>query len=298
MIAVAMLVPTLAVIEAGGPGQIIDTLWQTNSKLTMWSGGYSGFLLLGLVFGLSGVGIGTFGQPHLLSRLMAVKGDRERRNGFVIALTWAVIVYVGMAWLALAARSLALTPDATEQIFYILAEQLLPPILAGIVVAAILSAIMSTVDSLLLAASAAVAHDLNLAERFQMRENLVSRIVMTGIVVLAVVLAVVLPDTIFNRVLFAWSALGAAFGPIVAVRVLNLEPPAIARIWSIVVGFSLTVFFYSYGTLHMEFVDGAINRFFTKLANLPGDPFERLIPFIMAFLIVYFWPQTKTMRRD
>ena len=298
MIAVALLVPTLAVIEAGGPGQIIDTLWQTDSTFTRWSGGYSGFLLLGLVFGLSGVGIGTFGQPHLLSRLMAVKGDRERRNGFMIALTWAVLIYVGMAWLALAARSLALTPDATEQIFYILAEQLLPPILAGIVVAAILSAVMSTVDSLLLAASAAVSHDLNLADRFQMREILVSRIVMTGIVVLAVVLAVVLPDTIFNRVLFAWSALGAAFGPIVAVRVMNLEPPAIARIWSIIVGFGLTVLFYSYGTLHVELVDGTINRFFTKLAHLPGDPFERLIPFIPAFLIVYFWPQTKATRGD
>ena len=294
MVTVALLVPALAVIEAGGPGQIIDTLWQADSIFTDWWGGYSGFLLLGLVFGLSGVGIGTFGQPHLLARLMAVKGDRERHHGFIIALTWAVAVYVGMAWLALAARSLALTPDSSEQIFYMLAEQLLPPILAGIVVAAILSAVMSTVDSLLLAASAAVSHDLNLADRFKIDDVLVSRIVMTAIVVLAVTLAIVLPDTIFNRVLFAWSALGAAFGPIVAARVLNLEPPAVARLWSIVVGFGLTVLFYSYGTLEPEFVDGTINRFLTKLAHLPGDPFERLIPFIPAFMIVYFWPQPKT----
>ena len=168
MIIAALLVSTLAVVEAGGPTQIFDTLWQTELTFTDWSGGFSGFLLLGLVFGLSGVGIGTFGQPHLLARLMAVKGDRERHHGFLIALTWSVLIYVGMAWLALAARSLALTPDSTEQIFYILAEQLLPPILAGIVVAAILSAVMSTVDALLLAASAAVSHDLDLAHRFQM----------------------------------------------------------------------------------------------------------------------------------
>ena len=291
MIIAALLVSTLAVVEAGGPTQIFDTLWQTESTFTDWSGGFSGFLLLGLVFGLSGVGIGTFGQPHLLARLMAVKGDRERHHGFLIALTWSVLIYVGMAWLALAARSLALTPDSTEQIFYILAERLLPPILAGIVVAAILSAVMSTVDALLLAASAAVSHDLDLAHRFQMGEVLVSRIVMVMIVVFAVLLAAVLPDTIFNRVLFAWSALGAAFGPLVAARVLNVEPPAIARIWSIVVGFSLTVLFYSYGTLEPEFVDGAIHGFLTKLAHLPGDPFERLVPFVPAFLIVYFWPR-------
>ena len=74
MIIAALLVSTLAVVEAGGPTQIFDTLWQTESTFTDWSGGFSGFLLLGLVFGLSGVGIGTFGQPHLLARLMAVKG--------------------------------------------------------------------------------------------------------------------------------------------------------------------------------------------------------------------------------
>lgn len=298
MMVAALIVPTLAVVNAGGPAQIIDTLWQTDSTFTDWSGGLSGFLLLGLVFGLSGVGIGTFGQPHLLARLMAVKGDRERRHGFLIAITWAVVVYVGMAWLALAARSLALTPDATEQIFYILAERLLPPVLAGIVVAAILSAVMSTVDSLLLAASAAVSHDLGLARRFRMGDVLVSRIVMTMIVVFAVILALVLPDTIFNRVLFAWSALGAAFGPLVVARVLNNEPPAVARIWSIVVGFGLTVLFYSYGTLEPEFVDGAVNRFFTRLAHLPGDPFERFIPFVPAFLIVYCWPQADPVAID
>ena len=285
MMAAAILVPVLAVIEAGGPGQIIATLAQLDPKFTDFSGGHGGFVFAGFVLGLAGIGLGTLGQPHLLARLMAVRGERERKQGFVIALGWGVIVYIGMSWLALAARSMALSPGSGEQIFYLLAEQLLPPVLAGIVIAAILSAVMSTVDSLLLAASAAVSHDLKLARRFSVSELWMSRIVMVGIVLAAVVLALFLPETIFNRVLFAWNALGAAFGPLIIARILGREPTAGARFWSIVTGFALTVLFYSYGTLDADAMHG-LNRWLANAAQLPGDPFERFIPFIPPLLIV------------
>lgn len=289
MMVAAMLVPAIAVWEAGGPGQVLAALSQMDAQFTDWTGGHSGFVLIGFALGLAGIGLGTLGQPHLLARLMAVKGERERRLGFAIAFGWGIVVYVGMSWLALAARSLALQPASGEQIFYLLAGQLLPPILAGVVIAAILSAVMSTVDSLLLAASAAVAHDLQLAKRFKLDELWMSRIVMTGIVIAAVVLALFLPETIFNRVLFAWNALGAAFGPLIIARITNREPPAAARIWSIVVGFGLTVLFYFFGTENGDQLSGP-GRWLAELAALPGDPFERVIPFILALLIVFFWP--------
>lgn len=291
MMMAAVLVPALAVIEAGGPAEIIAALARADSSYTDFSGGHSGFVFAGFVLGLAGIGLGTLGQPHLLARLMAVRGERERKLGFMIALSWGVVVYIGMSWLALAARSMALAPASGEQIFYLLAEELLPPVLAGIVIAAILSAVMSTVDSLLLAASAAVAHDLRLARRFSVSELTMSRIVMITIVIAAVVLALFLPETIFNRVLFAWNALGAAFGPLIIARVMNREPAAGARLASIVSGFALTVFFYSYGTLDSAALSG-VNRFLAELAQLPGDPFERFIPFLPPLLIVFLWPAT------
>jgi hypothetical protein len=58
------------------------------------------------------------------------------------------------------------------------------------------------------------------------------------------------------------------------------------------------VMFYSYGTLEPEFVDGTVNRFLTKLAHLPGDPFERLIPFFPAFLVLYCWPPVGAAEMD
>ena len=294
MMSAAILVPTLAVIAAGGPEQILTGLANDrNAAFGDWRGGYSTWLLLGFVLGVWGIGLGALGQPQLIARLMAVRGERERRKGFVISIVWAIVVYIGMASLALAARSLAIAPANGEQLFYLLAEMLLPPVLAGLVIAAILSAVMSTVDSLLLAASAAVSHDLELARKFRIGEIWVPRIVMTVIAAAAVTLALFLPDTIFNRVLFAWSALGAAFGPILVVRVMGREPPAAARILSIAAGFGLTVFFYSLGTLDAADMTTNVARSLTEWSQLPGDPFERILPWVPAFLLLIFWPQNR-----
>ncbi|MEM7081780.1 MAG: sodium/proline symporter [Pseudomonadota bacterium] len=291
MMLAAILVPTIAVIHAGGYGQMITTVSASNPALLDMSGGHAGFVFVGFVLGLAGIGLGTLGQPHLLARLMAVRGERERKQGFAIAMTWAVLVYLGMASLALAARSLALEPGNGEQIFYLMAEALLPPLLAGIVIAAILSAVMSTVDSLLLAAAAAIAHDLGLARRLRIGELTLSRVVMAGLVLAAVTLALTLPDTIFNRVLFAWNALGAAFGPVIIARLLGREPAAAARVASILTGFSLTVLFYTYGAIDVADTSHALSRTLADLAHLPGDPFERVVPFIPPLLIVMLAPR-------
>lgn len=287
MMASAMLVPLLAVMHAGGPIEIAASVRAIGGSYASFTGGHAGFVFLGFLLGLSGIGVGALGQPQLLARLMAVRGERERRRGFAIAFGWAVVVYTGVAWLALAARTLALAPASSEQIFYVLAEQLLPPVLAGIVIAAILSAVMSTVDSLLLAASAAVAHDLGLSRRFAIGELRLSRVVMTAIVVAAVALALSLPETIFNRVLFAWNALGAAFGPLIIARVSGREPGGPARFWSILTGFSLTVLFYTYGSIDPADAGNAVSAALARLAALPGDPFERFFPFLPALLIVF-----------
>jgi sodium/proline symporter len=110
---------------------------------------------------------------------------------------------------------------------------------------------------------------------------------MTAIVIAAIILALMVPDSIFNRVLFAWSALGAAFGAIVIARIINHEPSAIARFWSIVIGFTTTVLFYSYGNISPISTTNQLSWVLATLGNLPGDPFERLVPFLLSSLIIY-----------
>ena len=280
MALVATLLPLAALVAAGGIGGVGAALAAAPDGYLSPTGGRAAWTFLGFAFGIAAIGLGTFGQPHLHARLMALEDERARRRGFALSVGWALIVYAGMATLALAGR--ALTGGALadgEVLFYRLAGSVLPPVLAGIVIAAILSAVMSTVDSVLLAAAGAVAHDLGYTRRHPGRALLISRGVMVAIAALAIVLTLSLPDTIFNRVLFAWSALGAAFGPLMFARVLGRRPGTAASLGAVVSGFAVCVLFYALGT-------GEGGGVLGELARLDGDPFERLVPWLPPVLVL------------
>ncbi|MBR9826294.1 MAG: sodium/proline symporter [Alphaproteobacteria bacterium] len=287
MLLVAVLLPAFAFYSAGGVSGISAALANnTPPDYLDPMGGMGLFLFLGFVLGLWGVGIGAMGQPHLLARLMAVKDEASRKRGFLIATGWAVLVYIGMATMALSGRALLGGGLNGEALFYQLANDLLPPILAGIVIAAILSAIMSTVDSILLSASAAVSHDMRLVKVWPGHEVLISRLTMVAITAIAIWMTLVLPATIFDRVLFAWAALGAAFGPIVVMRVLRFEPAGWAVLSAMIAGFGLTVAFNALGQVP-EGSAGGVLAALRGLAVLPGDPFERVFPWVPALLLLW-----------
>lgn len=283
MMVVSLGVPLAALVAAGGPVEVWATLNASMpADYLSLSGGHAGLVLLGLVVGLVGMSLGALGQPHLLARLMAVRGDAERRRGFVIVFGWGIVVFAGMVTLGLSGRALVPELGNPETLFYRAASDHLPMVLAGIATAATLSAVMSTVDSLLLSAAGAVAHDMGVNRRFPGREAMASRAAMLGVAALAVGLSLSLPDTIFNRVLFAWSALGAAFGPIVLLRVMDREVSAGPALAAMLSGFGATVLFYSLGSAPLG--DSLLSR----AAHLPGDPFERVVPWLFPILILWF----------
>lgn len=285
MALVAIILPVAAFLAAGGVSGIAEALSQSAPQGYLdITGGHGGFVLIGFVLGVWGVGVNAMGQPQLTARLMAVKDEGARMRGFTIAIVWAVMVFTGMTVLALAGRALVGGSANGETLFYTLSNTLFPPILAGLVIAAVLSAVMSTVDSILLSASAAVAHDLGVSKRFKGQEVLVSRVVMVSIAAIAVWMTLSVPSTIFARVLFAWSAIGAAFGPIIAMRVLGFEPKGWAVGTAMCVGFGLTVLFNFLGSLPLD-PEGSM--ILIQWAHAPGDPFERLVPWIPALIILW-----------
>jgi len=94
-------------------------------------------------------------------------------------------------------------------------------------------------------------------------------------VLVAVLVALFLPEKIFSRVLFAWSALGAAFGPTLFFRLVGarIKP---GGVWlAILLGFGLSVLFY-------------------LLPNTPGDILERLVPFASGVVVLLFSRQRST----
>jgi len=169
--------------------------------------------------------------------------------------------------LGLAGHALHPVVDNPENIFFILTGSLFSPIIGAILLAAVLSAIMSTADSMLLVAGATVSHDLGLGKAFKGRELLISRIVIAFVCVTAIIVAINLPASIFSRVLFAWNALGAAFGPLIILRLAGISVKPIGVLLSMVIGFALAVIFY-------------------LSANTPGDIVERLVPFVVGLLVL------------
>lgn len=265
----SLLLPLMAFVAIGDWASFAEGLRAVSSaeQLSL-SGKNLGLLAAGVIVGNLAVGIGTFGQPHLLARFMAIRSDRALAQARVMAIGWYVLVFGGMVFLGLAGRILVPEIDNPENIFFQLTRELFSPLLGAMLLAAVLSAIMSTADSMLLVAAAAVAHDLGLAKKFPGRELWLSRAVIAAFCVLAIVTAIYLPASIFSRVLFAWIAIGSAFGPLVFFRLAGIAVSARGVLISMVTGFTLAVLFY-------------------LLPSTPGDLAERLIPFSSALLVLW-----------
>lgn len=278
MVATAIMLPVAALITIGGPAELWQEMHQVyNATQLSWFGQYQGVYAIAFVLGTFGIGLGNPGQPHVVNRLMALKDEKAVQQGKYIGIGWSVIIFVSMLIVGWSAKVLLATPVDGEQALVGLSQQVFPPILAGIVVAATLSAIMSTADSQLLVAASAISYDLS---SVQSKQNLLlSRFTVVAMCIIAMSIAIFAPEDIFSRVLFAWNALGAAFGPVVIIKLMNRTITGQAVIASIVAGFSLTVIF-------------------SLFPAPPGDVIERIVPFIIAFAIAWFGSQQETNEKQ
>jgi sodium/proline symporter len=265
----SLLLPLAALVEVGGIDGFLEGLRVASAPEQLsWTAGHAGLVALGVVVGSLSISFGTYGQPHLLVRFMALRDDRALRQARLIAIGWYATVFVGMCFLGLAGHILHPAVDNPENIFFVLTDSLFAPVLGAVLLAAVLSAIMSTADSQLLVAASAIAHDLGLAREHPQRKLLISRVTIVGLVGVAVLVALYLPERIFSRVLFAWIALGSAFGPTLFFRLAGARLRPGGVLISILTGFGLAVLFY-------------------MLPDTPGDVLERFGPFACAVVVLF-----------
>ena len=247
-------------------------------------GGAAGPALLGWILGLLGIGLGYPGQPHVLTRYMAARSRRVLKRARVIAIVWGCLTMYGAVVLGLAAR--LAVPDLVdpEQAYPSLAVSQLHPILGGILLAAIISAMMSTADSQLLVVSSAVAHDfidrvLNLRghltpERAERSLIWITRLTVLLVGLLALVLALADVRVVFWFVLFAWSGLGAAFGPPILLALFWRRLNRWGALAGMLTGFVVTILWKAH--------------FKAVLAEATGLDLYELVPaFILAMLVTW-----------
>ncbi|HSN73210.1 MAG TPA: sodium/proline symporter [Steroidobacteraceae bacterium] len=260
MVIAAVVVPLIAVFAAGGFDQLWLGLQALGPESADLFGDRPAIVATAFVIGIMGIGLASPGQPHVVNRFMAVESPAAVARARWIALAWIAIVLAGMLLAGLAARVLFHgLPDA-EQAFFELANRLLPPTFAAVTIVAVLSALMSTTDSQLLVAASCVTVDL---KRSPTESLAAARFTVLVFSVLAMLIALYLPESVYSRVLFAWNALGAAFGPLLLVRLAGKRVRPGSTLGAMWAGFLLTVLFY-------------------LLPDSPGDLFERVIPFMAA----------------
>ncbi|MEM7278456.1 MAG: sodium/proline symporter, partial [Pseudomonadota bacterium] len=195
MSAAALILPIAALIHFGGAGGFMEAFDSSaTASAGALTGEFGGVAALLFVLGTLGIGLGYPGQPHVVNRFMALKDESSLRRARVIALTWAVLIYSGMLIVGWSARSIIGELADGEQALFLLSEQLLPAVVSGVLLAAVLSAIMSTADSQLLVAASTLSHDWNLAQRGQASSMGHSRGLLIVLCVLSALLAIYLPD--------------------------------------------------------------------------------------------------------
>lgn len=169
-----------------------------------------------------GWGLGYFGQPHILARFMAIRSSKEVRPARLIAMVWVLIslsaaVLVGVVGVAYFKTPLA--PGAHETVFMELAKQLFTPVIAGILLSAILAATMSTADSQLLITASVISEDVFKAfikpQATDKELIQISRATVVIVAIIAIFIALDPNSSIFGLVSYAWAGFGSAFGPTV-----------------------------------------------------------------------------------
>lgn len=213
-------VPIIGVFVTGGIGETIETIKSFDPNLLSLTATATA---TGVISSLAW-GLGYFGQPHIIVRFMAIKSAKEIKQARRIGIGWMILTLAGAAATALVGvayfqKHADVKLIDSEAVFIQMGQILYHPFIAGILLSAVLAAIMSTVSSQLIVTSSALVEDIYKAivksDADQKTYIFLGRIAVLVIAIIAGIFAWEKSDTILNLVAFAWAGFGAAFGPTV-----------------------------------------------------------------------------------
>ncbi len=217
LLVMIILVPLYGLSFVGGIPVIMDTISAKNISLSLF--GTSKLDIL-YALNLAAWGLGYFGQPHVLTYFMGIDDPKKIKYAKYIGITWQILVLtaafsVGFIGIAFFSNGIA----NPELIFTSMTTALLHPLLVGFVLCAILAATFSTLDSQILLSGSVLAEDLykyfynkTASEKHLVTITRIGALLISG---MAVIIAWDDSNSVFDLVAYAWSGLGASFGPLV-----------------------------------------------------------------------------------
>ena len=247
MMLALVIVPIIVIYDIGGVGEGLKIIKSVNpSNLDILSGAS-----IISVLSLMAWGLGYFGQPHILVRFMSIRHEDEMSRAKTIGMTWMVISIIGslaVGFFGLAyVVSHGVDLQDSEKIFITLSQLLFNPWIAGFLLAAILAAIMSTIDSQLLVSSSVLTRDIyHVILRKDATDKELVWVGRSTVIAIALIAWYISTDensSVLNLVAYAWAGFGAAFGPLVILSLYNHTITKNGAIAGMVVG-ALTVIVY------------------------------------------------------
>ena len=221
MLGTLVILPIVGLIELSSFDiPLRDLIMSTDSAKSSLVSGLSGLAALSVIIGGLSWGLGYFGQPHLLIRYMAIRSVKDVKKARVIAALWAIpgisgAFLIGIIGMGYFGEDFFIGKDV-ENVMPMLAQELLPAWLAGLLISGAVAAMMSTADSQLLVSTSAISEDLGVNVLKKSNKLLNSRVITVLLGIFAYLVAMYSEwsgKTIFGIVSFAWSGLGSSFGP-------------------------------------------------------------------------------------
>lgn len=219
----ALIVVPVTVLFDVGVSETFTTILEVNPALLDFFKGTSVVSIVGLL----AWGLGYFGQPHIIVRFMAIRHHKGLASARNIGMSWMIVTLLGAAATGLFAvaylQKTGQTLDNPETIFIVLSQVLFHPFIGGVLLSAMLAAIMSTVAAQLLVTSGTLTKDFYHLVRSQFATKsindkelmIVSRLSVLAVAVIASSLAWDKSDTILNLVGHAWAGFGSSFSPVI-----------------------------------------------------------------------------------
>lgn len=241
-----LVVPAVATYVAGGWASVMEQLQAIDpALLSPWGAQDSTVAAWIAIASFLAVGLPFLGVPQLMVRFMSARAEIELAKAGFISVTVILLFDVGAVTAGMAGRALYPELADPETIFPLLSRDLFPAAITGLLMVVVLAAIMSTVDSLLLLASSAVVRDFFQKILGSSKSSNVlagyGKVVTLIIGVLGVGVALIETPLVFWFVLFAWSGLGAAFGPVILCALFYRRTTLAGAIAGMLGGFLTTV---------------------------------------------------------
>ena len=284
MIFALILTPIIVILSTGGIGDSLRIIEQVDpAKLDWFKGGELG--LVGIVSLLSW-GLGYFGQPHILARFMAADSLAVIPQARRIGMTWMVLClcgamatgFFGIAYFAQHPEQAGIVSENHERVFIALSNVLFNPWIAGVLLSAILAAIMSTLSCQLLVCSSALTEDFYrgfLRPRASERELVwIGRAMVLGIALVAIFIARDPQSRVLGLVSYAWAGFGAAFGPVVLFSLFWARMTRSGALAGMLAGAATVILWKYTGSALYEMVPGVIAASIAIVAGslLPRAP--------------------------